>query len=356
MNAIIMLISFSAPGNAYRSEMEIFRCVGYDMYSMIDRALLGLQRFILDVSALQGFVLWMLPAGISILFAMKNKDIKRIRTAAGYIVLAGIQNMVVRKVLDVQFIYPFNRFYALWIVFSVFLLFYNSHLIVRCLNNHRDKFCFLFVYLGAVAASVVTGFSPTLYVSAGRTTYITYVLLILTSAKCLSDGMSEKSIGIDVKFSVEKLNGILCVLFLVISLIGFIADNHAVERCSIIDMYEDVSLTGENLVIDREKGKISVQTDIDRFRYNVDNWCIEEGEEPAIDLAMGILDCNTEEARLYKTCTETEWPVMDTFPDNKVKIVAYFWQGTDLKPNESYILVATDPQGNVAYNTLKNVE
>lgn len=356
INAGVMLLSYLAPGNERRFSMELFRCVGYGMMSYADRALLGLQRFILDISAYQGFLLWMIPAGICALFALMERNAKQFMTVGIYIALSCLQNVIVRKVLDIQFVYPFDTAYLLWLLFSVCLLFYNGGIVITAMNTHRDKFWFAFLYYGAIAASVVSGFSPTVFISAKRTVYITYVLLNLITVKCLSNGLSPKKLDEKKLFSMERLNACLGMVVAVVLVGGFVLSNHRIDHISTTDMEADVSLIGMDAKIDRENKTITAVVDVSRFAYDVDNWCTDEEDGVDINLAMGILNDDTGEMKLYKTCLNTEWPIMDSFPENQVEAVAYLWEGADLLPNESYVLVATDHEGNMTYNTLEMPE
>lgn len=356
INAGVMLCSYLAPGNLYRYEMEMFRCVGYGMLSYVDRVLLGMQRFILDLSSRKGFLLWMIPAGICAVFALIEKRTKEFAIVGIFIVLSGLQNIIVRKVLDIQFVHPFSTTYILWIVFTVFLLFYYGYIIIGCIDSHRDRLWFLFIYYGAITASVVSGLSPTLFVSAGRTVYISYVLLILVAIKCLRSKLDSSECKEKEPFSVEKLNAGLCAVITVILVGGFIAGNYGVEYTTIAGMEADRSLVGANAEIDMTNKMIMASVEVSRFEYDVGNWCIEEGRKVDINLGMGILNQDTGEIRLYKTCLNTQWPVMNSFPENRVEAVAYIWDGVDLLPDESYVIVATDHEGNTVYNALEITE
>ena len=125
---------------------------------------------------------------------------------------------------------------------------------------------------------------------------------------------------------------------------------------TVTDMEADRSLVGANAEIDRVNKTITTSVDVSRFEYAVDNWCTGEEDGVDINLGMGILNHDTGEVRLYKTCLNTQWPVMESYPNNRVEAVAYIWDGVDVQPNESYVLVATDHEGNTAYNTLETTE
>lgn len=94
-----------------------------------------------------------------------------------------MQNIIIRKFIDIQFIYPYNKMYVVWLIFTSILILMTGYLVIESVEEKSDKYLYGFLFLAAFIVGIIPAFSPTLFVSAARTMYITYIILILIAAK-----------------------------------------------------------------------------------------------------------------------------------------------------------------------------
>ena len=92
-----------------------------------------------------------------------------------------------RKVFNTSFIYPFDIMYYVWLYYSLVLIIFNGIVIVSVIRDYKEHILYLVLYLGAMAAIVVTGLAPTVFVSTHRTAYIAFILMLWINAKLFNE-------------------------------------------------------------------------------------------------------------------------------------------------------------------------
>lgn len=352
VNLIVFLISYLAPGNALRYQEELLRCVGYEMQNLIDKLILGYQLVWLNFSSVFGFLIWMIPSGLLVLKYIMSKEWHGLTFPLLFIILSAIQNILVRKVFNLEHIYPNNIAYMLWLVFSFGLVFANASIILRGLKSDDDKFWYIFLYYGALTAGIIVAVSPTLYVSAGRTLYITFVLYCAIIVKIFSElHMVSNHFGAKYPFMhiFNRLLGVVCLLLIAIF---FVLSSSKTAKIDANDYRCNLNHQIERVQFHEDTNTITMTIDITPFAYTANNWCLGPIEGYDINVRVGVMDTVTKEITAYKTCTNTLYPVMETFPDSKVDITAYINKGVILNENEIYVMVCTLHNGSVYYTPI----
>ena len=77
----------------------------------------------------------------------------------------------------------YNKIYIVWLIFTSILILMTGYLVIESVEEKSDKYLYGFLFLAAFIAGIIPAFSPTLFVSAARTMYITYIILIVIAAK-----------------------------------------------------------------------------------------------------------------------------------------------------------------------------
>lgn len=351
INICVFIFSYTAPGVGERYSQELLRCCGYSMFTSSQKIVLGIQVFTLYLFSFRGLLIWLFPTiGCALVF-YKNGEKKNLILCAVNIVLCGLQNILIRKVFDIQFIHPYNLGYNVWISFSIFLIMLSGYLYIQVLKAVNDKYWYGFLFLGAVIAAIVPAFSPTLFVSAARTMYITYIILILISVKIWTIGICECT-G-DIKSEYKGLTNKVYITFSILGTVmlvsWFVKEYHEV---TLIDgnLYTPTQeYTLSNLQID-DNGVITGEIEVDDFEYVTDNWCTGLTSGYDFDISVGIINEEDKQIKTYQTVLNPEYPVMKEFENGVVQFTGYYGiPKENKKDDEKYVLVIKDHDGGKYY-------
>lgn len=183
INLTVFILSYMAPGVEQRYISEMIRCCGYGMLSIPQKLILGMQIYTLYLYSFRGLIILVIPILASIIISLKQKNKKNLLIAVVNLILCSLQNIIIRKFIDIQFIYPYNKMYVVWLIFTSILILMTGYLVIESVEEKSDKYLYGFLFLAAFIAGIIPAFSPTLFVSAARTMYIIYIILILIAAK-----------------------------------------------------------------------------------------------------------------------------------------------------------------------------
>ena len=352
INLAVALIGYMAPGNSSRYTVEMISFAGYNMYNFAEKIILGLQLFIMYFYSFRGLLMWMIPSCIIIAVSLYKRSYRNMIAPAINILLSGIQNILIRKVFNLEFLHPFDLKYVLWLVFGIALLFYNGSIILKASKKREECFWLLFTYYGLVTAGIIVCISPTLYVSAGRTMYISYIFLLMIimlmlRSVCMPGEAHRKELR-----GWKKLNGIAGGCVSIVLAVLFVLGCYTVKTIPGTSVALSSELVAEDLTIDQEKGTLAATVNVDPFLCTVDNWCSGELDGYAININAGVLDQETETLYLYRTYIHPQYPVMKEYPENQVQLTGYLRDACTLEENQQFVLVYTDPEGEMWYTPL----
>lgn len=93
----------------------------------------------------------------------------------------------------------------------------TGYLVIESVEEKSDKYLYGFLFLAAFIAGIIPAFSPTLFVSAARTMYITYIILILIAAKLWTEVFEREKPYTQLR-NCEKIfiNGYLVIAGIII--------------------------------------------------------------------------------------------------------------------------------------------
>lgn len=349
----VALIGYCAPGNALRREAEMGALAGYGMLTLGDTLVMGVQTVLRHFYSFRGLFLWAVPTGIAFVTFLWKKQWKNMLLALVCLVLTAGQNIIMRKAFDIEFVHPYNWAYVIWLVFTLALLFYTGYVISLCVPDRAQQVWYLFLYYGAVAAVVITCLSPTLYISAVRTCYIACILMAVISVKLgalfLRDQGAAKpslcrglSLGIGAAVTA-------CVLGL------FLLGVYRTETVELAHYQEAPGYPVENVQLQADRGTLTASVSVEPFAFVAENWCSGNLDTYDVDLQLGVLEEATGKIRLVKTCLNPIYPVMKTYPDDRVDITGYFADKLLLNEGQQYVIVYQTHDGSLYYRVLPEV-
>ena len=353
INTVIAVIGYLAPGNSSRYTEELIRFAGYDMYTFAEKIILGFQLFFLYFYSFRGLMIWLLPSCIIILVSILKKRYINIIPPMVNIFLSCAQNLLIRKVFNLEFVHPFNFGYAIWLFFSIGLLFYNLHIILKCSRNMDERFWLAFMYYGLLAAGVVVSLSPTLYVSAGRTMYICYILLLMIIVMMVRCVMMPHTAEVPDDRLWVKVNAILGSLASVALVLMFVFGTYTVQELDITKANLSTELNVQNVVVDRENGTLDAAVNVQPFAYTADNWCSGQLEGYVINIHVGVLDHETGAVKVFRTYIHPQYPVMDKYPEDQLALTGYLRKHSNLSETQEIVIVYTDPVGETWYTPVE---
>ena len=111
INLTVFILSYMAPGVEQRYISEMIRCCGYGMLSIPQKLILGMQIYTLYLYSFRGLIILVIPILASIIISLKQKNKKNLLIAVVNLILCSLQNIIIRKFIDIQFIYPYNKMY-----------------------------------------------------------------------------------------------------------------------------------------------------------------------------------------------------------------------------------------------------
>lgn len=349
----IALIGYCAPGNALRRETEMGALAGYGMLSLGDTLVMGVQTVLRHFYSFRGLFLWAVPAGIAFVTFLRKKQRKNMLLALICLVLTAGQNIIMRKAFDIEFVHPYNWAYVIWLVFTLALLFYTGYVISLCMPDKAQQVWYLFLYYGAVAAVVVTCLSPTLYISAVRTCYIACILLALISVK----------LGALFLQNQERAKPSLCrnlclgigaaVTAGVIGL--FLLGVYRTEIVEVTSYQQAPGYPVENVQLQENRGTLTASVSVEPFAFVAENWCSGNLDTYDVDLQLGVLEEATGKILLVKTCLNPVYPVMETYPNDRVDITGYFADKLLLDDGQQYVIVYQTHDGSLYYRVFPEV-
>lgn len=347
LNIAILLFSYTAPGVTERYKAELIRCCGYSMFSLPQKIVLGIQIFTMYLFSFRALFIWLFPTLGCLTVFIRRQEKQNIALCFINIIACGIQNVLIRKVFDIQFYHPYDKAYNVWLIFTCLLIFFSGFLIITALSSDIDKYWYGFIFLGAFAAGVVPAFSPTLFVSAGRTMYIAYILLIIVGLKVLSEGFfssicvrqpdeqQDSCIKLYLKRGYIFLAGVITSMVV----LSFIMDYHLVDQVD-ISTYSlvDTDITSE-CQLNMQTGVIEGKVGINEFKYTVNNWCQGMIDGYDFNIQVGILNVDSGYVKKYETVLRTTYPVMEEYDNNEVSFVGYYKKDIVLQDGEKMVLL-----------------
>lgn len=345
INTAVMLIGYLAPGNDSRYVEELLRFAGYDMYTLPEKFILGVQLLLLYFSTVRGMILLTVPSLLILAACIFKRNFRKMIPALINLALICVQNILVRKVFNMEFLHPFNWKYALWLGFTVALLFYNGHVIISCTEDKTERFWLLFSYYGMLAAGVVVCFSPTLYVSVGRTIYICYIMLIMLVMVMIRSMVTPSRENTDTRHLWSKVNGALGIVASVVLVVVFAFGIRSVKQMDISEFRLNTALAVEDVTVDSQDGTVRASVSVEPFAYIADNWCSGKIHGYDIDVHVGVLDTETGKVNVYRTFLHPQYPVMEEYPDERVSLTGYVRGDLDLTQSQQLVMVYTDHAG-----------
>lgn len=345
INTAVMLIGYLAPGNSSRYTEELLRFAGYNMYTLPEKFILGIQLLLMSFSSVQGLALLVIPSLLILAQNIRKRSFRKMLPALINLGLIGVQNILVRKVFNMEFLHPFQWQYTLWLGFSVALLFYNGYVILSCTEDKTERFWLLFTYYGMLAAGVVVCFSPTLYVSGGRTVYICYIMLIMIIMMMLRSVVTPSRENTDDRHLWSKVNGIFGIVASIGLVLVFLIGIRSVKPMDISAFKRNCALAVEDVTVDSQNGTVHASVSVAPFAYTADNWCSGKIDGYNINVHVGVLDTETGKVQVYRTFLHPQYPVMSEFPDERVSLTGYVRGDIELAKNQQFVMVYTDHAG-----------
>lgn len=347
----ITVLSYTATGNAKRYEVEALRFVGYGMYSFPEKMILGIQLFITYLFSFRGLLIWLVPSLICFLIGFKSGNKTQVAVPAVNILLSCAQNLTIRFYINTDFLEPYNGIYWAWLVISILMFFLNAYVVILCMTSQEDKWWYFFVYAGAVVAGVVPCLSPTLYVSAGRTLYISHLFVILISVRALANLLSTAEADTQAQSTpvhVEMVN-VISALVITALFVGLLAmDANCVSK--VTDVKEKVIAQPENAQIDEHR-IIRASIDVKPFIYDTVNWCTGKETGYDINVKIGYID-EADTITVLSTYPVSKYPVMKLgeFENGRMEVYAKL-PDTNIDISD-IVLVTKDHNGNQYYEPL----
>ena len=164
INLTVFILSYMAPGVEQRYSSEKIRCCGYGMLSIPQKLILGMQIYTLYLYSFRGLIILVIPILASIIISLKQKNKKNLLIAVVNLILCSLQNIIIRKFIDIQFIYPYNKMYVVWLIFTSILILMTGYLVIESVEEKSDKYLYGFLFLAAFIAVIIPAFSQTLFV------------------------------------------------------------------------------------------------------------------------------------------------------------------------------------------------
>ena len=333
INLIILVVSYSAPGNQVRASGEMMKCSGYGMYTIIERLILGLQNIYLNFFYIKGILFWLMPTALAFVSGLYCKNKKRLCLSFINVILCALQFIIMRKVFNTSFIYPFDIMYYVWLYYSLVLIIFNGIVIVSVIRDYKEHILYLVLYLGAMAAIVVTGLAPTVFVSTHRTAYIAFILMLWINAKLFNEvlqlqfGKERNDAVANNQLKIHQLDNLFARVATVISFILCCVYYISVQTGSgdniqnyILTKQYDINQIGYDI----SNENILFDLDVTKFKYEWENHCTGLLAGYDINVAIGEYDNSTGHIRLYKTILKTEWPTMFKYPNNRVSVISNY--------------------------------
>ena len=356
INLTVFILSYMAPGVEQRYISEMIRCCGYGMLSIPQKLILGMQIYTLYLYSFRGLIILVIPILASIIISLKQKNKKNLLIAVVNLILCGLQNIIIRKFIDIQFIYPYNKTYVVWLIFTSILILMTGYLVIESVEEKSDKYLYGFLFLAAFIAGIIPAFSPTLFVSAARTMYITYIILILIAAKLWTEVFEREKPYTQLR-NCEKIfiNGYLVIAGIIIVFLPlwYVINYHNVKEENIDQYTLSRKYKIENKKFDYDKGEIHAQIAVEDFKCITNNWCTGLTEGYDINIKVGILNTKSKKIYSYQTVLNTQYPVMEKYPSGKVNFTGFYKKKIKLKKHEKYVLLIKNHEGNKLYQYLE---
>jgi hypothetical protein len=196
-----------------------------------------------------------------------------------------------------------------------------------------------------LAAGVVVCFSPTLYVSAGRTVYICYIMLVVIIMVMLRSLVAPSRENTDDRHFWSKANGVFGIVASIGLVLVFLIGIRSVRQMDISAFRLNTALAVEDVTVDSKNGTVHASVSVQPFAYTADNWCSGEIDGYDINVHVGILDTETGKIQVYRTYLHPQYPVMDEFPDERVSLTGYVKGDMELAQSRQLVMVYTDHAG-----------
>ena len=232
----------------------------------------------------------------------------------------------------------------------------TGYLVIESVEEKSDKYLYGFLFLAAFIAGIIPAFSPTLFVSAARTMYITYIILILIAAKLWTEVFEREKQYTQLR-NCEKIfiNGYLVIAGIIIVFLPlwYVINYHNVKEENIDQYTLSRKYKIENKKFDYDKGEIHAQIAVEDFKCITNNWCTGLTEGYDINIKVGILNTKNKKIYSYQTVLNTQYPVMEKYPSGKVNFTGFYKKKIKLKKHEKYVLLIKNHEGNKLYQYLE---
>lgn len=200
---------YTLPGNEVRSQIEVLGWFpNYDMYSMLDKVLLGLWYVINYIEADAMYIVLLL-VGTVVFFMSQNRKRNDPIMIGAYIMLVyfvlctinriGLANSGTEYALSKIFkLVPVDTmdfsFSLLRSISSVihFLMYVYLGCCILIINPKRLEIIGFSFFFGGLATMWVMGFSPTIYASGARPRFLCYLFLLCVEIRIISSAMSSE--------------------------------------------------------------------------------------------------------------------------------------------------------------------
>ena len=372
LNLVGVLINYLAPGNQIRYSNEMMKASGYGMISVTEKLMLGIQAIFVNFFHFRGFVIWLMPTFLLFLIGIAKKNKKNRLLAIVNAALAFGQYLFIKYVMDVNFLHPYNTLYNIWVLLSCLLLLMNNIVIIKAMKSIKEQFLYTCMYVAALVSSIVMCFSPTMYVCASRTVYISYILLILICVAILNnlllclysdtDPFSKEDVERNkIKIRVISAYALSWLIFSLCLLTLYIHGYKKVDVYNKLEFAKSNRFLLENVTI-AQNGKLTAELDVSDFEYTPVLWTtgrieLEDSimEKVAlsgydINVQIGVMDESEDTIIGYKTCLLSEYPTMIRYPNERIQINAYL----DLlkKQGKTLVLLAKIHDGEQYYQII----
>ncbi len=365
LNLVGFLGNYAAPGNRVRYVNEMMKASGYRMYSLVERLMLGVQAIFVDFFHFRGLIIWLMPTALYFLIGMVKRNRFILVASVINAVLSCLQYIYIKYMMDANFLYPYDIRYSVWFIASCLLLLINGIIIYESMTSFEDQFLYSFIYLAALASSIVVCFSPTLFVSAIRTTYISYVLLIMIVVKIIDNLLILRDEIVDEDTEFRQCSGrfrigycCIWILASIMLLILYIRGYRSIDTYSVSELTKTKQYVLKDVQINTN-GVLTAELDVCAFEYTPKWWStdkieldesmMEEVAQSGYDIKaqIGVLDEKSGIIKGYKTCLESVYPTMIQYPDNCVRVKAFI-APEDIE-GQTLVLLAENHEGDRYY-------
>ena len=195
---INMIIEYIAPGNYVRYDSEVILWyIQYDMYSVMDKLLLGL-TFCVKMILTYGWMIFVIIFVLILPKVWKDKIVWKLMYA-GCAIYTIVLRYIIQQVNE-NYIFSLSNVKSPMLLFLIifWILLLTSMVFVLYFDKMELAITISLVMLAAFAAGTVVAMSPSCYEAEQRVFFVSYILLIMMI------GLQVQGLQIENKNNIEK--------------------------------------------------------------------------------------------------------------------------------------------------------